>query len=75
MISVQSKLKTMKKCPNRTCKNRESGASVYQCTHCGNYGCMKGFMLYFGPYNGCWTGKPCPNCGRRNSKKYVGAIV
>lgn len=64
----------MKKCPN--CERREGGASVYQCRNCGNYGCMKGVLGgYFGPYSGCWTEKPCPRCGRKDTKKHVGTVT
>lgn len=64
----------MTHCPN--CDRRHEGASVYQCRNCGNYGCMKGTLGgYLGPYSGCWTKKPCPNCGRSDTKKYVGTIA
>jgi len=64
----------MKKCPN--CKRRSDGASVYRCSSCDNEGCMKGMLDgYFGPYSGCWTKKPCPNCGRSDTKKHVGTVV
>lgn len=54
---------------------REHGASVYQCTRCGNYGCMKGMMMgYFGPYSGCWTKKPCPSCQKTGTKRHVGTV-
>lgn len=56
-------------------KRRINGASVYRCASCGTYGCMKGMLMgYLGPYSGCWTKKPCPNCGRSDTKKHVGTI-
>lgn len=64
----------MTKCPN--CDRRSEGTDVYQCSNCGQYGCMKGMMMGFlGPYSGCWSKKPCPNCGRSGTKKYSGKVA